>query len=279
MIKTIGIKSRPDEKTCKIALDIAKYLVKKGVQVFIDWETAEMLENKLENINVIKLFEMNVDLVIIIGGDGTILYTVRALPRPCPMILGVDMGYTGFLAEVKPSEVYESLEKIFRGDYRTVETPLLSTVINDEVLPEALNEVFIASEPGKMVDILVYLNGTLLGRSLSDGLIIATPAGSTAYSLSAGGPIVDPALNVILVVPVCPFKHTMVPMVLSDEDEIVIKLNKPNRQALIIIDGQYQRTVEPKTSIRIRKSSEKVPFIRFKDNFYNKVRDKLLGGL
>jgi len=277
MINSIGIKSKPDKEAAKIALKIGQYLVKKGLNVLIDCETGEFI--KEERFKVTPLNKMNADLIIIVGGDGTILYTVRELPRPCPPILGINLGHVGFLAEFNANEVPDKLRNIIDGKFNLKNASLLSANMNGEKFPDALNEVFIASEPGKMTDISVYVNNAYVARVLSDGLIISTSTGSTAYALSAGGPIVTPDLDVILLVPVCPFKHTMLPMVISGNSRIILKLNKPNRRALVVIDGQYQRIINYGDILEVKKSDDRIPFIKIKDNFYDKVREKLLGGI
>lgn len=152
-----------------------------------------------------EISEMDVDYVICIGGDGTILRAIERLKDPSIPILGVNLGIIGFLTEIEPEEVKEKIPLLLEGKFELEECIRVASEFEGKRLPDALNEVVIKSaQPGKVVHTEVKINGDPVGSGTSDGLIIATPTGSTAYALSAGGPVIDPRLEVLVLVLICP---------------------------------------------------------------------------
>ncbi|MEM2907492.1 MAG: NAD(+)/NADH kinase, partial [Candidatus Odinarchaeota archaeon] len=151
----------------------------------------------------------------------------------------------------------------------------LRTIIGDLVLPEAVNEVLVTTEPGKSVKLNIYINDWFLNSVVADGVMVATPTGSTAYGLSAGGSILDNDLDAYTIVPVAPFKASLCPIVISADKTVSIK-STGGRTPIVVIDGQVQHHLIEDSFIKIFRSENTVPFIRFRGDFYAKIREKLL---
>ena len=190
MFKTVGLVARYDKKPAlTLAEELANYLAKKGLKVYIENSLADKIK---VNQQFISLSEMKTDFIITIGGDGTILRTCMGTPKPEPPILAVNMGVRGFLTEVEPKCACEAVDKILKGDFKVEKCCKLALSTDGEALPDALNDVVLsAGEPSKILDAQICKNGKPILRCQADGLIVATPTGSTGYNLSASGPVLD----------------------------------------------------------------------------------------
>ncbi len=188
MFKKVGLVARYDQKQAlKLTEELAEYLDTKGLKVYIE----DSLEGKVTSKEqFIPLEEMKTDFIITIGGDGTILRTAIAAPKPEPPILAVNMGVRGFLTEVEPQCACEAVERILKGDFRIEKSTKMAVCAGKELLPDALNDVVISTgEPSKILYAEICKNGEPILKCQADGLIIGTQTGSTGYSLSAGGPV------------------------------------------------------------------------------------------
>ena len=273
-IKSVGLVSRLDLKEAlELSNKIADYMKEKGLEVLVQQELAEKIGFKGK---FLPIEELNVDLVIVVGGDGTILRTCLSLPKPEPPLLTVNMGERGFLAEVKPKEVFQALDKCLKGEFILEKHTKLAAYINDKPIPDALNEVFITTgTPVKLMYARIWKNGNYVGECQADGVIVASQVGSTGYSLSAGGPVLDNEMEAFVVTPVCPL-IPFHPIVFPKNSTITIDVRRP-RKISVIVDGHYQEVVEsdnPKISIKI--SNNQTRFIRFKEDFYQRLRSRLL---
>ncbi|MCD6479708.1 NAD(+)/NADH kinase, partial [Candidatus Bathyarchaeota archaeon] len=177
-----GLISRMDlREALEVARRTLSHLKSRGIETLVEEKTADAL-----GVEATPLGEMDVDILIVVGGDGTILRAAMGLRNPSTPILGVDMGRKSFLAEVRPEEVGEAIERILRGDYRVERCLKLSSRCGDQKLPDSLNEVLVAtSTPSKMAEMEIYIDGVHLLTIEADGVMVATPTGSTAYNLSA----------------------------------------------------------------------------------------------
>ena len=248
---------------------LSDFISERGVEVLIGEDTARKL-----NVKGTKIEDMdNANLIICVGGDGTILRTLHFLRQSIP-ILGVNMGGLGFLTEVQPSDVFVVLEKILAGNYEVEEEERLSVSISaKERIPFAMNEaVVITSKPGKMLHFAILINGEEFERLRADGVIFATPTGSTAYAMSAGGPIVDTSVKAMIVVPIAPFKLSARPLVLDIEKKVSVELLS-EKDALLVIDGQFYRNVATNGHIEITRG-EPALFVRVRPHLL-KVKEKL----
>lgn len=222
------------------------------------------------------------DAVIVLGGDGTILGVARNAAKYETPILGINLGHLGFLAEVEVGGMYKSLEYLFEGPVDVENRLMLEAKVSggcDEKCYYALNDVVIAR--GTLSRILTldeYINDKYVTSLKGDGLIISTPTGSTAYSLSAGGPIISPDLSVMTLTPICPHSLSNRPsMVVSDNEIIKINLSENEDDAYLTVDGQEGRKIENGEYVCIKKAPYKAKLIKLgENNFYEVLRAKLI---
>lgn len=243
--------------------------VEERVEVILDEGTANTL-----NRQGMKVEEMDVDLLICIGGDGTILRALHALKKPIP-VLGINTGAIGFLAEVQPENSLSTLITLLEG-FEVERKERLSVWIEgaEEKMPYAMNEaVVITSKPGKMLHFIIFIDGMQLERLRADGVIFATPTGSTAYAMSAGGPIVDPKVDATIIVPIAPFKLAARPTVVDINSEISLDLLEM-KDAELVIDGQFYRAIGKGERINITRG-EPAFFVKLWKKHFLKLRDKL----
>jgi NAD+ kinase len=218
---------------------------------------------------------MDVDMIITVGGDGTILHTLQHLSKPTP-ILGINMGEVGFLAEALPANAKDVVKAIL-GGFKVQERTRLAVCVNDKALPSATNEaVIVTSRPAKILHFRVLIDGKELETTRADGLVIATPTGSTAYAMSAGGPILDPRVDAFLIVPLAPYKLSARPWVVPADSEMTLELLRLDKDATMVIDGQYRQTITKGDITRFTKAKEPAVFVKTDRGFYEKVRDKLV---
>ncbi|MDV3104188.1 NAD(+) kinase [Thermococcus waiotapuensis] len=264
-----GIVARRDkEEALKLAYRVYDFLRISGYDVVVDSETYQNLP-QFDPGRVLPLEEFDVDVIIVIGGDGTILRVEHKTKRDFP-ILSINMGTLGFLTEVEPHETFFALSRFLEGEYYIDERMKLRTYINGEnVIPDALNEnAILTGIPGKIVHLKYYVDGGLADEFRADGIIIATPTGSTGYSLSAGGPFVDPRLELFVIAPLNPIALGSRPIVVPSTSEIEVISLPPERELILAVDGQFYTRLEPEAEIKIRKSPRKTKFIRFSHEIY-----------
>jgi len=272
LFNTVGIVARLDmQEALNLSLEVTEYLKSRGLNVYLEAELAKRIEAETLSL---ELREMRTDFIVTIGGDGTILRTCLSLSKPEPPILAVNMGVRGFLAEVTPGNVKQALNKILNGKFIIEEHWKLATFLGKERLPDALNEVFIsAGIPVKLFHANIWKNGVRIAECRADGLMVATQVGSTGYSLSAGGPVLDPELEAFVLTPVCPLT-VFHPVVFSAKTNLTIEILKPEK-ALIVIDGHYRKIFDVETRLTIAKSENKTSFIRLKEDFYQRLESRL----
>lgn len=220
------------------------------------------------------------DTVIVIGGDGTLLRVASKCARNKIPALGINLGKVGFLTEVEPGEMKQALDKLLCGEYTIEDRMLLKIRVNDEnVSYHALNDVVIAKTEGmRLISLDLFTDGELVNHYVGDGLIIATPTGSTGYSISAGGPVVDPRMNLYISTPICAHMLSVRSAVLAAERELTLRLGSDYKEnsAIITTDGERQRFISPEDEIKITKSDYKFELIRIgTSSFYNTLISKL----
>jgi len=222
------------------------------------------------------LEKMKTDLIITVGGDGTILRTCLSIPKPEPPILAINMGVRGFLAEVTPKEGLAAVDKCLEGRFTLEYYVKLASFLGKMRLPDALNEVLITSSvPAKLVYAKIWKDGVAVAECRSDGMVIASQVGSTGYSLSAGGPVLDPETDAFVLTPICPLT-VFHPIVFSAKSTVGIELLKP-KKAFVVVDGHFQRETGPKDNrVTVTKSEYKSSFVRFREDFYHRLKGRLL---
>lgn len=274
MIKSVGVVGRVDRKQAlQVAQKIVTSLEAKKLHISLDANLGKRLQK--QNLTT-RLDKMKTDLVVTIGGDGTILRTCLQLPKPEPPILAINMGARGFLAEVAPSDALKALDQVLKGKYKLESTMKLASYIGKKRLPDALNEVLITSlAPAKLLVMKIWKDKELIGTCQSDGAVVASQTGSTGYSLSAGGPVIDPEVPAFVFTPIAPLT-VFHPIVFSADSIVHVDLKKP-KKAVIVIDGHHQVETTPDFSrVTVTRSEYVTSFVRFEGDFYHRLKGRLL---
>jgi NAD+ kinase len=268
----IGFVSRHNEESVRLVVMLANRFRSKA-DIFVEPEVAQQLGMK--GTPVEEMERQRVDFIVSVGGDGTILRTIHRMNDPVP-ILGINMGTLGFLVDVEPKEAEKTLNQLI-PEFEVDERSRLKVLLNGKSLPPAINEVaLITASPAKMIEFEIIVDGSLMEDFRADGVIIATSTGSTAYAMSAGGPIVDPRVDAIVMVPMAPFKLSSRPWVIPGDSTIEVKLKLPLKDALVVIDGQSTTTISISDSLVISKADTPARFVKVgKDGFFEKVKSKL----
>ncbi|MEM3458201.1 MAG: NAD(+)/NADH kinase [Candidatus Bathyarchaeia archaeon] len=274
MFKSVGLVARFDKKAAiKLTEDLANYLIEKGLEVFVE----DTLANKASiKGKTIPLEKMKTDFIITIGGDGTILRTCVAIPKPEPPILTINMGIRGFLTEVEPKQAFAAIDKCLKKEFDIEKCMKLSVMADGTKFPDALNEVLIvADEPVKLLYTRILKDGQPILGSQADGLMVSTQTGSTGYSLSAGGPVLDPNVDAFVLTSICALS-VFRSIVFPANSNLTVEVVRP-RKILAIIDGQYRKIINSKLPrITVTRSKYETSFIRFRENFYHRLRSRLL---
>ena len=240
---------------------------------------------RMEDIPNTELFDdgrFQADMVISLGGDGTFLKAASRVAGKQIPILGINTGRLGFLADISPEEMEETFDEIYEGRYRTEERSVLQLKCDDPRLarePYALNEIAVLKrDSSSMISIRATVGGSLLTTYQADGLIIATPTGSTAYSLSVGGPIIAPDSKTIALTPVAPHSLNMRPIVICDDREITLDVESRSHNFLVAIDGRSESCKET-TRLTICKAPHSVRVVkRSGHRFFDTLRNKMMWG-
>jgi NAD+ kinase len=274
VFKSVGLVARYDKKQAlKLTGELAEYLKGEGLKVYIEDTLAGKVTTKEE---FVPLSEMKTDFIITIGGDGTILRTCITTPKPEPPILAINMGVRGFLTEVEPKNAFQAVERILKGEYKIEKCAKLAVSAGEEAMPDALNDVVIsAGEPSKILYSQICKNGKPILKCQADGLIVATQTGSTGYSLSAGGPVLDQEIDAFVLTPICSLTvfHSLV---FPANSTITFNVIRP-KNMLVLIDGNYRKLVSVKEPmLKVTRSKNVTSFIRFETDFYDRLRNRLL---
>lgn len=284
---TIGLIGKfGDPNVAGTLSQIAAHLRQRQLRVLLDESSARLIPGNSLEIASRTMIGEQCDLAIVMGGDGTMLNAARSLVDYEVPILGVNLGRLGFLADVSPSEIPHRLDAVLNGHFREARRSLLHAQVlrEDQVTGEAdaLNDVVIHKrEVARMIEVDTFLDGRFLNAYRADGLIISTPTGSTAYALSSGGPIIHPALEAVVLVPICPHTLTHRPIVVKADSVIEVVLNAANTtQTQVTCDGQISLAIEPGDRILIRKKGRKARLIHpLNHDYFELLRAKLNWGL
>lgn len=265
----------------EILKDFAPWLEKKGVTVFIDREAAAAIGRKGHPMAEVPSLS---DLIVVLGGDGTILSVARlACERGIP-ILGVNLGGLGFITEVYKDDIYAAMESALTGKCPFEERMMLSTSLqrHGELIAEynVLNDVVVnKGANAKIIDIEAYVDGAIMTTFKADGLIASTPTGSTAYSLSAGGPVLYPTVESIVLTPICSHSLALRPIVLPQEAVVEIRHLTEGAEVFLAMDGQVGFALREKDTVTVKKSPCKTRLLMpFKRDYFKVLREKLKWG-
>lgn len=284
---TIGLIGKFGDPNVAGALNqIAAHLLQRQLRVLLDESSAQLIPDSGLEVASRAAIGEQCDLVVVMGGDGTMLNAARSLVDYDMPILGVNLGRLGFLADVSPSEIPHRLDGVLNGQFREARRLLLyAQVMRDGCMvgeADALNDVVIHKrDVARMIDVETFLDGRFLNTYRADGLIISTPTGSTAYALAGGGPIIHPALEAVVLVPICPHTLTHRPIVVKADSVIEVVLNSANTtQTQVTCDGQVSLAIEPGDQIIIRKKTRKVRLLHpLNHDYFELLRAKLNWGL
>jgi NAD+ kinase len=259
MALKVGLVSRlDDQRALEVAATLARQLRKKGISV-----TAELELAKRGRLGGGKdLSDLRSDLFLTVGGDGTVLKTCMTIPDPETPILAVNMGRRGYLTEVEPRGAQRAVELFIRGKCRLEKRAKLSVYLDGTHVVDALNELVVSSgSPSKMLDLRLSVGSEPLLESRGDGVIVSTATGSTAYALSAGGPVVDFTVDAYVITFICPLEFLR-PRVVSMDRSLSIQLMNPKIRALVVADGRFQRELTQDVKLVLRKAEHSAVFVR-----------------
>ncbi len=270
-VEKVGLIVKRTSEAREVASQIADFLAKRSISVVYDAECARDV-----GADGCEIEAMDVDLYLVLGGDGMILKAASRGAGKAAPILGFNFGTMGFLTEAKPEEWRSALERVLAGEYFVEERSKLSVLVGRDKVGEALNEAVVASaSPVRMLHLHVYVGEALAQSLRSDGVIVATPTGSTAYSMSAGGPILDPRTPAIVITAICPFSFSARSIVIPEHLPIRVKIVDAKESALLVIDGQKILSLEPEQEVTLRKSRSAVKLVKFRRDFYERIRERL----
>ena len=288
-INRIGIVLKPHQHDAlKTICDLTQWLSDRGIEVVGGPEIErERVEHQtgcpVKEVPTEKLAAV-VDLILVLGGDGTMIATARMIEDLEVPVLGINYGGLGYLTEFRIEELYSALESILEGNYRLDKRVMLRTLHQrgDEVINSnrVLNDVVInKSALARIIEIDAYLNDQFVNSFRADGLIVSTPTGSTAYNLSAGGPVIFPSMNAIVITPICPFTLSNRPIVVPDDAVIELRLKTDQEDVSLTLDGQVGFPLKVEDRVVIRKSPTTFNLIQPANrNYFEVLRDKLRWG-
>ena len=286
-MKTIGIIANlTKDEAAQTVIEVSKWLQDKNINLLITKDCAAALSlDGCEAADNTRLISQT-DCLIVFGGDGTLLNIARMTGAGNVPILAVNLGSLGFLTEVTLDELYPSLTKVLDGNFQLDERMMLRATIRNEnedkieAQSVALNDAVIRQGAfSRIVSLETYIDNEHVATYGADGLIVATPSGSTAHSLSAGGPIVQPGLSAFILTPICPHTLTVRPYIVSAESCVSIIIRSRHSNIMLTMDGQEAFDLHPNSVVEISKASETIKLIRsHKRSYYEVLKTKLKWG-
>ena len=282
-MKSVAIISKPSKpELAGILPELFSWFHHRGYHLYLDEETTQYT-NHGEVVSRAAIGEKHPDFALVLGGDGTLLSAARALGHEGVPILAVNLGSLGFLTEVPLSEMYSTLEAVDSGDCPGEQRAVLdcSLIREGKCLAHhfALNDAVVSkSAIARLLDFDLVIDGTFVFNCKADGVIVATPTGSTAYSLAAGGPVLMPSVTSFVVTPVCPHSLTHRPLVVPDKASIDVQVESGGEEAFLSIDGQVGVPVRQGDHLICHRASHTVKLLRMKKTFFAVLRNKLKWG-
>ena len=284
-IKTIGLVLNTEKNN---SLAVSKQLInlikEKDLDYLLEKEGAKELDLNHKRATFAELREQ-ADMIILFGGDGTFLHTSLNFIGTGIPLMGINLGRIGFLTEIETNELDEALNAIISGNYRIENRNTLEVCLNREgkdiEKKFAINDVVLnRAADGEMLKIDMHINNEFVNSYRGDGIIVSTPTGSTAYSFSAGGPIINPQVKALLITPLCPHAVHVKPMVISDDEIIEIDADGEKDKMFLTTDGRDSIKIKKEDIVRIKSSEQEISLIKFPDRtFYTILRNKMRVGL
>jgi NAD+ kinase len=281
-MKSIGIIANVKKpQTKQVVEDIVHWAKENKVNFFLDQELSPLVDYT-ERLSSREKFWQLCDMIISLGGDGTMLASARAVGEHRTPILGINLGGLGFLTEITSNDLDKTLERLKQKDFFIEKRMVLETEVEGlkKFDQYALNDVVIdKGEVARLFQMHLYADDEFICSYSADGLIISTPTGSTAYCLAAGGPIINPKTNVIIVTPMCPHTFASRPIVFSENENLKVVVELAQREAVLTIDGQVAFALKSGSSVLVRKAKHSVNLVKFRNrSFYDILRRKLHWG-
>lgn len=278
MFEKIAIVYNSDIKASKdVAARVCTFFKSRGKNYIVQ-------ELKPDKTTKTKDFDRNISLAIVIGGDGTLLSVARFYAQFDVPVFGLNLGRLGFLAQLNLNEIESGLDKLLNGEYRIDERLMLNCTDDKQKFSfNALNDIVIkGGNLARTERLLLYINDELVSDYLADGVIVSTPTGSTAYTLSAGGPIVNPSVDVLVIVPICPHCLGARPLVVPVTEKISVKIEEEGNDIFVTADGQKSAKLDKETVVKIGKNPKKAKLVFLTDiekSFYSVLKEKLNWGV
>ncbi|MCW9048011.1 MAG: NAD(+) kinase [Gammaproteobacteria bacterium] len=280
-INTIGIIAKDNSEAVKQTVQrLVNFINQQNCKIVFDHSTDGLIEN-VTCVDRVTLAKQS-DLAIVVGGDGTFLSAVRSLAELNIPVLGINLGRLGFLVDISPDDMLENLEQIMRGEYVEERRFLLEAHVERKgqliSKADAFNDVVVhIRDVARMIEFETYINGQFVNYQRSDGLVVSTPTGSTAYALSSGGPLLHATLDAIVVVPICPHTLTNRPLVVNADSKVEIIIGESKQTtSQVTFDGQTAFDVKPGDKIIIRKKQDTITLIHPSSyDYYEILRAKL----
>src|SRR5215813_8770216 len=288
-ISRIGVVVKPHQpEALETLCELTEWLTARGLALVagpaVDSESIEHETGCVIEVTPDQDLPQKVDLMLVLGGDGTMIATARMLGDCEVPVIGVNYGGLGYLAEFRIEELFTALESILAGDYKLEKRVMLAVELRrgDELVTRnrVLNDVVMnKSALARIIQIETYLNEQFVNSFRADGLIVSTPTGSTAYNLSAGGPIIFPTMNAVVITPICPFTLSNRPIVVPDDSVIEVRLMTEEEDVALTLDGQVGFPIQAHERVIIRKSNTTFNLVQPKNrNYFDLLRDKLRWG-
>lgn len=282
-MKVIGVLTKPKFPNMKATLaELVAWLRERGKDVVLDPRVAKLLGKSAARCR--GSIADKADMVLVLGGDGTMLSAARLVEKRSVPILGINVGGLGFLTEVSGEHLYKTLERVFAKDYAIEERLMLKAVLDRRGKSVAqaavLNDVVVTKgELSRMIAMTIAIDGQFVTSLRGDGLIVSTPTGSTAYSMSAGGPIVSPSVNAMVLTPICPHTLTHRPLLVPGTATLAVTLTSHDKGAMVTCDGQVGVAMTEGDTVTITPSRHRTKLIRFPERtYYDVLRRKLKWG-
>jgi NAD+ kinase len=288
-ISRVGVVVKPNHpEALKTTCHLVEWLAAREIKLVgtpdLDRERIEIETRCAIEIVEQEKLAASVDLIAVLGGDGTMIATSRMMGDYDVPVLGINYGTLGYLAEFRVEEMFDALESVLAGDYQVDMRVRLAVdlMLGEEILmhSRALNDVVInKSALARIIEIEARMDGYLISGFRADGLIVSTPTGSTAYNLSAGGPVVYPSMNALVITPICPFTLSDRPIVVPDDALIELRLRTSKEEVVLTLDGQVGVPIQPEHRVLIRKSRTTFKIVQPTNrNYFEVLREKLRWG-
>jgi len=276
----IAVICNPQKKQASTVVQkLLKFFPQKSHRLFMDRVLAYELKRDDLYLSDEEM-SRHADLLVVLGGDGTLLNAVKRIPKSGLPVLGVNLGSMGFLTEFRPDEFLKKFPDLLRKKYAIDERMMLEVTLKrstgNEKTYEALNDAVITKGSlARMLSLQVYVNDDNVTTYKADGLIVATPTGSTAHSLSSGGPIVVPNCSAMILTPICPHTLSNRPLVIEQDEKIRIQLISSSEKVGLTLDGQIGMELNEGDWVNVRKGRRKIPLVRFSHNYFDVLQEKL----